>query len=324
MIKVSVVIVTARPGYIDTITDSLSNQTLSQDEWELILVDDFAKERGKAVMEYIDGRIKNFIHIPPREVKPYSAPVMALNTGIVHCRGELVYFMNDYCYPTPGCLARHWEIYSKYGPKVIISGRLIDDIVASGDSFWRGATPRLVEVSHGNEKRSYVDATPFIRVPLKDNFGDLTPDNFISVFKEQFIPPPLPPDDLADWRLGHICGKFIDIGIYENTSIHPWSWWWCGRNDSAPLEVLLDVNGLNEAFDGTHGGADGEVAHRMMQIGCRYLVDTTAPCYELIHPIKTKSIISEQERDMRVMAGINRLRNLRKERRRIFKRRGMV
>ena len=41
MIKISVLILIARPGYIDSIAQSLSVQTMSQDEWELILVDDF-------------------------------------------------------------------------------------------------------------------------------------------------------------------------------------------------------------------------------------------------------------------------------------------
>lgn len=321
MIRVSVLVVTGRPGYIDTICESLSNQTLNQDEWELILVDDFVNERYEAVKEHMTGKIKNFKHIPPREIKPYIAMCLAMNTGIAHCRGELVYFMNDALYPSPRCLERHWEIYTNYGPRVLISGPLVDAIVASGESIWRGAPPRWVEIMQGEETLVYPELTPRIAVPLKDNFSELTPENFISIFKEPFKPPPLPSPDLPDWRMGFIRGKFIDKNLYENTTIHPGSWWWCGRNDSAPIEALLEINGLDEIFDGSHGGADGDAGKRMMRnIGYRYLVDTEAPCYELAHPVKKGSIFSEGERERRRAQGKTAAPayNLREERERIL------
>ncbi len=321
MIKVSVVTITARPGYIDTIADSLANQTLNQDDWELILVDDFVNERYEAVKEYMTGKIKNFKHVPPREIKPYAAPCMALNTGIAHCRGELVFLQGDYQYPSPRCLERHWEIYTKYGPRVILSGPLVDAIVASGESVWKGAPPRNVTVTQGDKTFVMPELTPFIPVPLKDNFSELTPGNFISVFKEPFRPPPLPSPDLPDWRMGYIRGKFIEKNLYENTTIHPGSWWW-GRNSSGDLEALLEINGFDENFDGAHGGADGDAGKRLMlQAGCRYLVDTEAPSYELHHPIKKRTIISQEERDRRIAPGQLKppIHNLREEREKIIK-----
>lgn len=323
--KVSVSVTTFRPGYIDSIAASLAAQTMDPKEWELILVDDFYQQRGRVVEEYLRARIKNFTYLPPWEAKDYSAPATsrARNTVLMHSRGELIYCICDYSYPNPRCLERHWEIYTKYGPNIIISGPLVDAIVASGQSVWLGAPARPTEIREKGETTSYLNWTPGIDVPLKDNFDQMTEENFISVFKEPFNPPAIHGLN-ADWRLGAICGKFIDDNLYENTHIHPWSWWWAGRNDSASLETLLDVNGMDESFDGTRGGADGDIAHRMMDLGCRYLVDTKAPCYELIHPLKKPNAISEEERDRKLKQAmvakvIPNDYSIREERRRILK-----
>jgi len=337
--KVSVVVTTFRPGYIDTIAESLSRQTMSQDEWELILVDDLFEKRRVAVADFVRGRIKNFRHIPPRELKDYSSNCMTLNTGIVHSRGELVYFSNDYLYPSPGCLQRHWQIYTKYGPKVIIHGPLIDAIVASGRSVWRGTPAQPQNIVEKNEVVTALSFSPPIPVPLKDGFNQMTPENFISVFKEPFIPPQFL-SLLPDWRTGATLGQPIDTDLYENGSIHPWSWWWAGRNTSAPLEMLLEINGFDESFDGRHGGADGDIGYRLMHIGggdvwredaiertvrtSRYLVDAQAPAFELTHPVKKGVILSETERlgkveEARAEKPIPNDYSLREERERILK-----
>lgn len=300
MIRVSVVIVTSRPGYIDTIAESLGAQIMTQDDWELILVDDLCKERYNAVKEYLSGRIKNFKHIPPRQMKDYSAGCMAMNTGIIHSRGELLYFMNDYLYPQAGCLARHWEIYQRHGPKVIIHGPLIDGIVASGRSVWQGAPAEPTPIVEEGRTFYFWNLTPPIVVPLKEKFDVLSEETAISIFSQPFQPMPFL-TILPDWRTGATMGEAIDDQVHENRAIDPWSWWWGGRNASAPMEALLQVNGWDENFDGRHGGGDGDLGSRLMnKAGCRYLVDIKEPCYELIHPVRKKGVLSEQERNVRV------------------------
>jgi len=338
--KVSVVCTTFRPGYIDVMAQSLGNQTMNQDEWELILVDDFCKQRGQAVKVYMQDKIKNFKHIPPRELREYSANCVAFNAGITHCCGELIYFSNDYLYPEQRCLQRHWEIYQKYGPKVLIHGPLIDRIVASGHSVWQGAPPELYELVKEGKPFYHWNLTPPIDMPLKPNFDKLTAETAISIFAAPFQPIPFL-SILPDWRTGATAtGEPIDANLYENHSIHPWSWWWAGRNTSAPLELLLEVNGFDESFDGLHGGADGDIGYRMMHISggemwredaieaprndCRYLVDTQLPAYELIHRTRKMGIISEAERQSKVASEqakkpIPNDYSLRQERERILK-----
>ncbi|GAH79047.1 unnamed protein product, partial [marine sediment metagenome] len=177
-----------RPGYIDSITQALKDQTLT--DFELILIDDLWEQRKDVVKEYI-GNAFPFKHIPPRELSPYAMPCAAMNTGLIHAEGELIYLMNDYMYIHPRTLERHWEIYSKYGPKVLISGPL-------------------------------GEPTP---IPLKDNFNFVIPENLISIFREPFRPvwpEALPPD----WRLSNICKVLITENLYENDDN---AWFWAGR-----------------------------------------------------------------------------------------------
>ncbi|GAH86423.1 unnamed protein product, partial [marine sediment metagenome] len=222
---------------------------------------------------------------------------LPFNTGLTHAEGELVYFMNDSMYPHPRVLERHWEIYSKYGLKVIISGPLIDAIVASGRSVWAGAPPMPIQIK--NDEGAIVpcpELTPPISLPLKDNFEEATPENLISIFKEPFKPM-WPKTFLPDWRLGHISKVSIDKNLCENDNP---DWFWAGRNDSAPLEALLDINGWDEAFDGRPGGVDADLGARLMKYGCRFLVDRELPCYMLPHPARKRANISEDDRLKRV------------------------
>mgnify|MGYP001589400451 CR=1 FL=1 len=102
--------------------------------------------------------------------------------------------------------------------------------------------------------------------------------------------------------------------------------WWAGRNDSAPLEAILECNGFDETFDGRWGGQDADLAQRLMTYGLRYLLDTKSICleFEHVHGLK-KAIRTEREQqefqhtiiDYKVKRGIHVSgieRDLRKER----------
>jgi hypothetical protein len=59
--------------------------------------------------------------------------------------------------------------------------------------------------------------------------------------------------------------------------------WWAGRNDSAPMEALLEVNGLDMALEGRHGYQDSDLGQRMMIAGYRYILDIKSSCLEFPH-----------------------------------------
>ena len=72
--------------------------------------------------------------------------------------------------------------------------------------------------------------------------------------------------------------------------------WWAGRNDSAPLEAILECNGFEEGWNGRWGGQDTDMAHRLMTYGLKYYLDRNSTCLEFEHPRgNKKSVRTEQE-----------------------------
>lgn len=285
-VRVSVITMTYRPGYIDSCVASLKAQSLRDIQW--VLVDELAEKRRDLVRDCIGGAFP-VTHIPPAEITDISATALALNTGLVHCRGELVYFMADYMYPHPGVLERHWALYQRYGPKVVITGPLVDRITSEGRSVSLGAQAIQHTIMVGDKPVTYPELSPPIEWPLKANFMAPTPANLLSIFLRPFTPiwpERLPPD----WRTGAISNVSLERGLYENRQPEPWKWWWAGRSDSAPLSALLEANGMDETSQGRRGGLETDLCRRMMEWGCRFLVDRQAPAYMLPHPARKREV----------------------------------
>lgn len=49
--------------------------------------------------------------------------------------------------------------------------------------------------------------------------------------------------------------------------------WLGGRNDAVGMEAFLLINGFDERLAGHHGDTDHEIGTRLMNLGCRYLLD---------------------------------------------------
>lgn len=292
--QVTVLTITYRPGYIDTLIQALRDQTLDRSRWEWVFVDDLYEQRREAVAEHIGGSF-TYKHLPSREIRPYSATATAINTGLAVAEGELVYFMADYAYPHPTCLERHWDIYSRFGPNVLISGPLIDGITCSGKSIY-GMTPETeakaqkLTVKVGDRTITYDEHLPPIPVPIKPGFEHPTNDNLISIWAETFHPV-WPEAPGLDWRMGFITPNSIGTDVYFHTDKKLW-WWWGGRNDSAPLALLRQAGGFDETQEWKHGNLDIELQQRMMKLGAYYLVDRRAPCLILPHPTRKRETVN--------------------------------
>lgn len=300
--KVSVVLPIYRPGYTDTIIQSLSNQTLPKSEWELVLVDELHEQRKEA-LKAVDFNLKHISQEPSLDIAAAAAVVMGLN----HCEGQLIYLMCDYNYPHPRCLERHWGIFEKYGPKVMISGPIIDAFNIEGKSIWLGTatTVRQRIITGGTGKNvsypvfvDYDEFIPPVPLQLRNNFSDPTPQNIVSIFTEPFQPV-WPKNLVPDWRISVISNVSLEKDLYEcipGTTVldgvaGPEWWWW--RNDSVSMEGLRAIQ--NILLQGSIDEADGRytrkniapdtlMAMKLMEWGCRYLVDREAPSYILPHP----------------------------------------
>lgn len=139
-------------------------------------------------------------------------------------------------------------------------------------------------------------------------------------------------------KQGAFTGRDYRMSLFTN-GLFPWSYmnqnlygvdrggaqnWWAGKNDAAPLEALIECNGMDELFDGHHGYSDDDLANRLMTYGCDYIFDTEALSFEFTHtkhsketkqesnqPLKDK-LIPQRVRDKIYRA--NPHRNLREER----------
>lgn len=283
MIHISVVTIAYRPGYIDSLVNVLQNSTFPRDQFQWILADELHYMRASLVVSFV-GDSLNFKHIPLEPVH-YSNTAHAINTALEHCDGELIYFMADYSHPHPRCLERHWEIYQKYGPKVFISGPLLDRLTIQGKSFWIDgiAVNHIVKV--GDKAISYIEHMPPIELPLIDDYETPRLDNMLSIFQEPFIPA-WPSYFPADGRAGAISHISLERGLYECVKTDQ-QWFYCGRNDSAPLAVFRATGGFPlPPVKGQHGGMDATLEQRMRAQGYRYLVDRLYPSYILPHPFR--------------------------------------
>lgn len=147
--RISVLTWTFRePSRLLLLAEALAQQTFKEFEW--VLVDDLAEER-RGFLPSLPFPVQ---HIAPREVKATYSPEIAVNTGLVHARGELIYCISDYIKPSPGALQRHWDIYEGNGRKVQIGGQVSGEGVEQRGSD-EGLAPNLGELrSHDTLRRN--------------------------------------------------------------------------------------------------------------------------------------------------------------------------
>ena len=243
MPKISILTITTRNLFLAEQAKWLKRQTFKDFEW--IIVDDLCVDHSTVVKEAIGDDFR-YLHIQPPVITPIFEPGKAENYGIVHCHGELVYFLADYIMPAENCLERHWEIHQQY-PKSIISGLQI-------------------EVNF-----------PPAQLEAHKSFG-LTGED----------------PRMGFYHSGMFHLQKIDDSLFETDKFAAQNWWG-GRNDSAPLETLLDCNGFDEDFDGGHGFHDDDLANRMMIHGATYLIDTKSIVYRFLHQRSNKEKTRSKE-----------------------------
>lgn len=211
---------------------NLCRQTMPHDDFEWLLIDDFYEDRKEKVASWQTPFPVR--HLPPRVYSEYRVPSTLINGALVEAQGELIYFMSDFMQMSDQVLARHWELYQRFGPKVMIGGPIViaecPACMAENGKTW----------------------------PI--------PDDTLFAFPCQSCSVPMVYMRQRAFEYG------IEPGLGEtfNHDVMRQSFW-VGRNESVPLECLLAVNGLDEDLDGR--GGDGDLGTRLMNYGCRFLLD---------------------------------------------------
>lgn len=226
--------------------ESLTRQEMAASDFEWIIVDDHWTENQEVVAGWDTSF--DLVHVPPRNVVAQAAGCAAINSGLIYCRGELVFTMADYVQPTVPVLNRHWEIFELWGPKLMISGPLVPwecpECARRAGRQWCLPDEAFIVPCHGGCERDIVMS----RTRPAERFLD---------------------------ELDSSCGEILSPLLLAQA-------FWVGRNDSFGLEAALDVNGMDERLDGYNKGGDSEFGRRLMQAGCRYIIDRLTPC--IIYP----------------------------------------
>lgn len=106
MIKVSVCIATwKRADKLKEIVLLLEKQTLSQEEYEIIIVDSKSPDHTSQVVKSLQDIYKNIIYV--WDAKNILATKR--NVGVENARGKVVVFMDDDVYPTADFVKAHYE-----------------------------------------------------------------------------------------------------------------------------------------------------------------------------------------------------------------------
>lgn len=258
--KISVILPTNRPdGHLYALY-SLKEQSMPGEDWELIIVDDYPYREIAHIGEVgLELGIKNMRVLRSKANYWRSNRLIAnaRNTGLIYAEGELVVFLDDYCWVKPGWLKEHWKTYKrspytmlgpmqavKYVPGVY---RDLDRLPPPerDEGYWNEREKlRKYESKEQKARNREVDC-----VWLRDQRGER---------------------DVEDCSAG---------------------WFYC-CNASAPLDKIILVNGFEEEYDLT-SEEDIDLGLRLSKAGCRFWYRTCDDCY--VYHMDHREIDKERE-----------------------------
>lgn len=257
--RVSVIVVTARPGGIDVLLAGLSHQTFT--DFEIVLVDALYDWRHDVVADMFHQAKIPLVHTPPRQrIFPHDACPQARNAGIAKSSGELLLWLVDYTYLPSTALYEHWGVFQFFEKKRAGMGAHRYCLPPSLAYELPDYAPRKMFVpnaAHGvtygyDEKASqaFVD-------DLNSGFYD---KYMYSVFAQDFSKDSTSqlvedPDFFqVDPKLRGIAGHKISGNFFH------------AKNESMPRALAIAANGFDEAYTG-HLYDDTDFGHCVEHLG---------------------------------------------------------
>jgi glycosyltransferase involved in cell wall biosynthesis len=187
-----------------------------------------------------------FVHRPRDNPKPYYDNSTGFNEAIRLAQGELVCFMVDYMWVPPDYLQRHWDLYKAH-PGWSLTGYLDRH---DYPPLKKALSPEMESVFAEPFDPSWFERTEPVYRERKGNAGQIVFDQ------------------------GRDSGRVEMPG--RKIYLIP---------DSVPMDVLRELNGLDEAYDGGYGSNDVDVGWRANYVGHRFELDPTL----LAHKMGTKA-----------------------------------
>lgn len=265
--RISVIVPIARLGGIDVLYDGLQRQTF-KGEWELILVDEWKNEREDVVWKMAQT---HKIPIPVAHIKPDRRGLAhALNLGVLRAKGELICPLNDYHWPPPNWLERHWRVYEQSGGKWTCNGFAYHHEPPELTSFPR---PRYLK----NHILYSIFEEPFCMEML---------EKLPIIYEET-----LAWMESFRWPLGS--KRWIGDAYPQNEKLslleHQGLYTSTGReyyntlNNSIPRELLLRLNGYDETYDQSRAVLDIDMGLRAELLGHRFILDIQSIVHVMAH-----------------------------------------
>jgi glycosyltransferase involved in cell wall biosynthesis len=249
---ISIVVPTTRIGGLDILFSGLETQTFKN--FELILVDGLYDRRKDLVAEKAKQYSFTVKHIPqPDTATTFS---LALNLGFTNAEGYVVYVLPDYTWIRSDCLQIHADFhrtYQKPNEKFALIGYFHDcALPALNKDFYRTyASPN--EPFYREKPNKFLEKE---RENYNNYIEDLNAGKLNSMMWSLFETPFTSAVDPNTFQVT-ITKEQTSEGFVDGRKC-------IFKNESYLLETILDINGANEALDGSHGWADWEFADRLI------------------------------------------------------------
>lgn len=266
---ISVLVPTNRVGGIDLLVSSLSRQTFT--DFELILIDALIPYRSKHVTQMFPTK-----HIEPRDnAFPGQQYCRAMNTGIANARGDTLLFLCDYSWLHPTCLETHARLQAEKPGPVTLDYRYVSlPPVKPGLPHYRETAP-------GTEANA-ANYTAEVNA-IADRYAEDVRHGRLAPFMWSLFAVPVAEEWLRTATVEH---EHKPSGA-DLTS----DWNWCSfKNESFPTELVLDMNGLDEAYDKSHAWQDSEFSYRLRRRGIQWR--SGAPGEGLVSVVNPRHIMN--------------------------------
>jgi len=244
--RISVVLPTNRPLGPVYGLHGLSKQTFPREDFELIIIDDYPEDRSDLIADTADVfGLENVSVLKSKEHYWRSNRLIsnARNTGLIHVRGELVVFLDDYCWIRPRWLEEHWKTYEKRPYTMVGAMQAVKYVPHRFDNLDELPPPDPDEESYWDEREKLRDwDSPEQRKRAKE-------------VKHFWV------TDSRGLKPKRNCG----------------GGWFYTCNASAPLGKIIEVNGFDEEYDLT-SEEDIDLGLRLERAGCKFFYRSNPDC----------------------------------------------
>ena len=121
-----------RPRFLPDLIDRLEAQTMSRQEFEVVIVDNGSGDETWSVLR--ERAVRTPLRMAVLRLDENRGPAGARNVATRHSRGALLAFTDDDCLPAPTWLAR--LVDAAGGAAVVVQGRTEPDPQGGGEGPW--------------------------------------------------------------------------------------------------------------------------------------------------------------------------------------------